>query len=100
MPDTGNIATMARMRNNYERHIAGESAAFWRNVKEFMSYLGNNQCVATSLDDKDRFKVGVVPINEQKKIVMGVESLTVCDDHDIVKASRYKVYAVFIKYYQ
>ena len=30
-------------------------------------------------------------MNEQKKIVMGVEHRTICDDHDFVKASRYKI---------
>ena len=56
-----------------------------------MSYLGSDHCVAISLDDKDRIKVGVVPINKQKKIVMGVDRRAICDDHDFVKASRYKI---------
>ena len=45
-----------------------------------------------SLDDKDRIKVGPLPVAKQKKGIMAVErSRTAGDDHDFVKASSYKI---------
>ena len=59
--------------------------------KEFICYLGSQQCIFGGSDDKARVAMGIPAASKQQKMLMSMEHQLTLPDHDYVVADKHKL---------